>query len=342
MSDKTSYILVTGGAGYIGSHTVIELIESGYKVVVLDNLVNSKAESLKRVAKIVGQEIPFENVDIRDAAGVEKVFQKYPINAVIHFAGLKAVGESAAIPLKYYDNNVTGTLVLLDVMNKHNVKNLVFSSSATVYGDPQKIPVTEDMPLSATNPYGRTKLFLEEIMRDLASSDKSWNILLLRYFNPVGAHISGTIGEDPNGIPNNLVPYITQVAIGKREFLSVHGGDYPTVDGTGVRDFIHVVDLAKGHIAAVKKISSNPGCVAYNLGTGNGYSVLQMLEAMRKASGKPIPHKINPRRPGDAASSYSDPSLALKELGWKAEKGIDEMARDSWRWQSTNPNGYVV
>jgi UDP-glucose 4-epimerase len=337
---SASYILVTGGAGYIGSHTVVELVEAGFKVVVVDNLVNAKEESLKRVAKIVKQEIPFEKVDIRDAEALEKVFQKYPILAVIHFAGLKAVGESVQIPLKYYDNNITGTLVLLDIMAKHNVKNLVFSSSATVYGDPQKIPITEDLPLSATNPYGRTKLFLEEIMRDVAKSDKAWNIVLLRYFNPAGAHVSGTIGEDPNGIPNNLVPYITQVAIGKREYLSVWGNDYNTPDGTGVRDFIHVVDLAKGHIAAVKKLSTNPGCVAYNLGTGKGYSVLQMLEAMRKASGKPIPHKIMPRRPGDVGSCYADPSLAAKELGWKAEKGIDDMATDSWRWQSSNPNGY--
>jgi len=340
MAEKTSYILVTGGAGYIGSHTVIELIESGYKVVVVDNLVNAKQASLKRVAKIVGQEIPFEKVDLRDAVALEKVFQKYSVYAVIHFAGLKAVGESVSIPLKYYDNNIAGTLVLLDLMTKYNVKNLVFSSSATVYGDPAKIPVTEDMALSATNPYGRTKLFLEEIMRDLSKSDKAWNILLLRYFNPVGAHISGTIGEDPNGIPNNLVPYITQVAIGKREFLNVWGSDYPTTDGTGVRDYIHVVDLAKGHIAALKKLNSHPGCAAYNLGTGKGYSVLEMAEAMRKASCRPIPYKIMPRRPGDAAVSYSDPSLAFKELGWKAEKTIDDMARDSWRWQQSNPNGY--
>jgi len=341
MSDKPQYVLVTGGAGYIGSHTVIELIGAGYNVVVLDNLVNSKEESLHRVKKIVGKEIPFEKVDLKDAAGVEKVFQKYNISSVIHFAGLKAVGESVAIPLKYYDNNITGTLILLEIMIKHNVKNIVFSSSATVYGDPKKVPITEDLELHATNPYGRTKLFLEDIFRDLAVSDKTWNIVLLRYFNPVGAHISGTIGEDPNGIPNNLVPYITQVAIGKREFLSVWGGDYTTPDGTGVRDFIHVVDLAKGHIAAVKKLTSNPGCVAYNLGAGKGYSVLQMLEAMRKASGKPIPHKIMPRRPGDVATCYADPSLALKELGWKAEKTIDDMCADSWRWQSNNPNGYA-
>lgn len=337
-----SHVLVTGGSGYIGSHTVIELIQAGYKVVVVDNLVNSKSESLNRVKKIVGgQDIPFENVDIRDKAGLEKVFQKYSVSAVIHFAALKSVGESVSIPLKYYDNNIYGTLVLLEVMGKFNVKNFVFSSSATVYGDCKKVPITEDMPLSATNPYGKTKLFLEDILRDVYVSDKTWNIILLRYFNPVGAHISGTIGEDPNGIPNNLVPYITQVAVGKREFLSVFGGDYATVDGTGVRDFIHVVDLAKGHIAAVKKLESKPGCVAYNLGAGKGYSVLQMLEAMKKASGKPIAHKIMDRRPGDVAVCYADASLALKELNWKAEKTVDDMAADSWRWQSQNPNGYA-
>jgi UDP-glucose 4-epimerase len=335
---STQYILVTGGAGYIGSHTVVELLESGYNVVVVDNLVNAKAESINRIKKITGKDVIFEKVDLKDQAGLEKVFQKYKISSVIHFAGLKAVGESVAIPLRYYDNNITGTLILLDVMLKHNVKSLVFSSSATVYGDPKKVPITEDMELHATNPYGRTKLFLEEIFRDLAKSDNTWSITLLRYFNPVGAHASGHIGEDPNGIPNNLVPFITQTAIGKREFLSIFGGDYQTPDGTGVRDYIHVVDLAKGHIAAVKKL--HPGCVAYNLGAGIGYSVLQVLDAMRKASGKPIPHKIMPRRPGDVAVCYADPSLALKELGWKAEKTLDDMASDSWRWQSQNPNGY--
>jgi len=340
MEPKHGVVLVTGGAGYIGSHTVVELQQVGYEVVVLDNLVNSNEESLRRVEKITGKPVTFEKVDIRDEAGLERVFSIYNISSVIHFAGLKAVGESASLPLHYYDANVAGTVTLLRVMAKHNVKNIVFSSSATVYGDPATVPITEDFPLSATNPYGRTKLFIEEILRDVYKSDASWNIIILRYFNPVGAHASGTIGEDPKGIPNNLLPYVTQVAVGIREFLSVYGQDYNTVDGTGVRDYIHVVDLAKGHIAALTKLETKPGCIPVNLGTGNGYSVLQMVAAMKKASGKEIAYKIVPRRPGDVATCYADPANALKTLGWKAEKGLDEMTADAWRWQSQNPKGY--
>jgi UDP-glucose 4-epimerase len=342
MEPKSNVVLVTGGAGYIGSHTVVELLNNKYDVVVMDNLCNSNEESLSRVKKITGRNFVFEKVDLRDEAGLERLFSTYNVTSVIHFAGLKAVGESNSMPLEYYDNNVNGTVLLLRVMAKHNVKNIVFSSSATVYGDPATVPITEEFPLSATNPYGRTKLFIEEIMRDLYKSDPTWNIVLLRYFNPVGAHVSGTIGEDPRGAPNNLLPYVTQTAIGRREFLSVFGGDYKTVDGTGVRDYIHVVDLAKGHIAAVKKLDSKPGCLAVNLGTGNGYSVLQMVEAMKKASGKEIPYKIVARRPGDVATCYADPSFAFKTLGWKAEKGLEEMCADAWRWQSGNPQGYSV
>jgi UDP-glucose 4-epimerase len=342
MEPKSNVVLVTGGAGYIGSHTVVELLNNKYDVVVMDNLSNSNEESLNRVKKITGRNFVFEKVDLRDEAGLERLFSTYNVTSVIHFAGLKAVGESNSMPLEYYDNNVNGTVLLLRVMAKHNVKNIVFSSSATVYGDPATVPITEEFPLSATNPYGRTKLFIEEIMRDLYKSDPTWNIVLLRYFNPVGAHVSGTIGEDPRGAPNNLLPYVTQTAIGRREFLSVFGGDYKTVDGTGVRDYIHVVDLAKGHIAAVKKLDSKPGCLAVNLGTGNGYSVLQMVEAMKKASGKEIPYKIVARRPGDVATCYADPSFAFKTLGWKAEKGLEEMCADAWRWQSGNPQGYSV
>jgi len=334
------HVLVTGGAGFIGSHTVVELLEANYEVIIVDNLSNSSEVSLDRLKKITGKQFLFFKMDLRDTAALDKLFSKYNIASVIHFAGLKAVGESVAIPLDYYENNIGCTLSLLQVMKKYNVKNVVFSSSATVYGDPHTVPITEDFPLSATNPYGRTKLFIEEILRDVHRSNKDWNIILLRYFNPVGAHISGTIGEDPKGIPNNLVPYVTQVAVGKREFLNVFGGDYKTVDGTGVRDYIHVVDLAKGHIAAVKKLNTNPGCLAVNLGTGQGYSVLQMVEAMRKASGKAIPYKIVARRPGDIATCYAETSKALKELRWKAEMGIEEMTRDAWRWQSQNPNGY--
>ena len=333
-------ILVTGGAGYIGSHTCLELLNNGYEVVVVDNLSNSKEESLKRVQELTGKTLTFHKVDLLDEKALDAVFTGSPVEAVIHFAGLKAVGESVTIPLNYYHNNVTGTLILCEVMSRHNVKNIVFSSSATVYGDPHTVPITEDFPLSATNPYGRTKLMIEEILRDLHVSDREWNVALLRYFNPVGAHHSGRIGEDPNDIPNNLMPYISQVAIGKLSELSVFGNDYPTPDGTGVRDYIHVVDLAMGHLKALEKLTSNPGTVTYNLGTGQGYSVLEMVSAFEKASGKKVPYKIVGRRPGDIASCYADPSFAKEELGWAAEKNLDEMCADAWKWQSTNPNGY--
>lgn len=333
-------ILVTGGAGYIGSHTCLEMLNAGYEVIVVDNLMNSKEESLKRVQEITGKKLEFHKVDLLDREALEKIFQTNEIEAVIHFAGLKAVGESVSIPLKYFHNNITGTLILCEVMQKYNVKNLVFSSSATVYGNPKTVPITEDFPLSATNPYGRTKLMIEEILGDLYTSDNSWNIAILRYFNPVGAHVSGRIGEDPNGIPNNLVPYIAQVAVGKLKKLRVYGNDYPTPDGTGVRDYIHVVDLALGHLKALEKLKTNPGVVKYNLGTGNGYSVLDMVAAFSKASGREIPYEIVDRRPGDVATCYADPSKAKKELGWEAVKGIDEMCADSWRWQLNNPDGY--
>jgi UDP-glucose 4-epimerase len=333
--------LVTGGAGYIGSHTCVELLNAGHEVVVVDNLINSKEESLKRVQELAGKPLEFHKVDLLDREGLAAVFDRAPVDAVIHFAGLKAVGESVAMPLRYYHNNITGTLILCEVMAQHGVKNLVFSSSATVYGDPSKMPITEDMPLSATNPYGRTKLMIEEILCDLYVSDHAWNIALLRYFNPVGAHASGRIGEDPNGIPNNLVPYIAQVAVGKLAELRVFGDDYPTPDGTGVRDYIHVVDLALGHLKALEKLRSNPGVVSYNLGTGRGYSVLEVLAAFEKVAGKPIPYRIVDRRPGDVAASYADPAKANRELGWSAGRDIDEMCADVWRWQSNNPNGYV-
>lgn len=333
-------ILVTGGAGYIGSHACVELLQAGYEIIVVDNLINSKEESLNRVKEITGKTFKFFKADLLDIKALEDIFKQEDIDAVIHFAGLKAVGESVSIPLLYYHNNITGTLNLCDVMKKYGVKNLVFSSSATVYGDPHKVPITEDFPLSATNPYGRTKLMIEEILRDLHRSDSTWNIAILRYFNPVGAHSSGRIGEDPNGIPNNLVPYIAQVAVGKLKELSVYGSDYPTPDGTGVRDYIHVVDLVLGHLKALEKLKTNPGVVVYNLGTGRGYSVLEMVAAFAKASGKEIPYKIVDRRPGDIAACYADPCKAKSELGWSAEKGIDEMCTDSWRWQSNNPNGY--
>jgi UDP-glucose 4-epimerase len=308
---------------------------------VVDNLSNSKAEALRRVRKITGKELIFHKVDLLDRQGLERIFEGEQIEAVIHFAGLKAVGESVAIPLHYYMNNVAGSLTLCQVMQKYGVKNIVFSSSATVYGDPQSVPIFEDFPLSATNPYGRSKLMIEDILRDLYVSDPEWNIVLLRYFNPVGAHPSGQIGEDPNGIPNNLPPYIAQVAVGKLPFLKVFGGDYATPDGTGVRDYIHVVDLAVGHIRAVEKLRSSPGIQAYNLGTGRGYSVLEVLRAFEKACGKDLPHQIVERRQGDVAQSFADPTRAEKELGWKAELGIDEMCEDVWRWQFSNPDGYV-
>jgi len=333
-------ILVTGGAGYIGSHTCLELLQAGFDVVVVDNLSNSKIESLNRVQKLAGRSLEFYKTDIRDRDGLNSIFNKNSIKAVIHFAGLKAVGESNTIPLKYYQNNVTGTLVLCEVMRDYGVKNLVFSSSATVYGDPHAVPIKENFPLSATNPYGRSKLMIEEILNDLYKSDNSWNIILLRYFNPVGAHPSGQIGEDPNGIPNNLLPYISQVAVGKLGELRVFGNDYPTDDGTGIRDYIHVVDLAIGHLKALGKIESKPGIVAYNLGTGRGYSVLEMVSALEKASGRDIPYTIVARRSGDVGICYADPSSAQRDLSWIAERDIDDMCADAWRWQFNNPIGY--
>jgi UDP-glucose 4-epimerase len=334
-------VLVTGGAGYIGSHTCIELLEAGHEVIVVDNLSNSKEIALERVKKITGKDIKFYQIDVLDKAELEKVFVNEKIDAVIHFAGLKAVGESVAIPLKYYHNNLTGTFILLESMKEHGVKNFVFSSSATVYGDPASVPISEEFPLSATNPYGRTKLMIEDILRDLFVADKTWNIAILRYFNPVGAHISGTIGEDPNGIPNNLIPYISQVAVGKLKQLSVFGNDYKTDDGTGVRDYIHVVDLAKGHIKALEKLAKEHiGVREYNIGTGIGFSVLQMVDAFAKASGKEIPYKVVDRRPGDIAACYASTDRAKIELGFEAKKGLDDMCADSWRWQSSNPEGY--
>ncbi|QHQ63277.1 UDP-glucose 4-epimerase GalE [Anaerocolumna sedimenticola] len=333
-------ILVTGGAGYIGSHTCVELLNSGYEVVVADNLSNSSEESLKRVEQITGKKIKFYKVDLLDRSGLKEIFQKERIDSVIHFAGLKAVGESVAKPLEYYHNNITGTLILCDVMREFGVKKIVFSSSATVYGNPATVPIKEDFPLSATNPYGRTKLMLEEIFGDIYNADQSWSIIMLRYFNPIGAHKSGLIGEDPNGIPNNLVPYITQVASGKLKELGVFGNDYDTPDGSGIRDYIHVVDLAIGHVKAIEKINNESGIFIYNLGTGMGYSVLDMVKAFSKVCEKEIPYVIKPRRPGDIAVCYADASLAEKELGWSAQRGMEEMCEDAWRWQKSNPNGY--
>ena len=333
-------VLVTGGAGYIGSHTCISLIQAGYELVVFDNYSNSSSESIKRVEKIVNQTINLEEGDIRSKEDLRRVFTKYNIDSVIHFAGLKAVGESVELPLKYYDNNIIGTIVLCEVMKEFNCKQIVFSSSATVYGDPHTTPITEDFPLSATNPYGRSKLFIEEILRDVFVSDNEWKIIILRYFNPVGAHESGTIGEDPNGIPNNLMPFISQTAVGKREFLNIFGDDYDTDDGTGVRDYIHVVDLADGHVKALNKINDINRVITVNLGTGNGYSVLDMVKAFEEASGKKVAYKIAPRRSGDVAKCFADPSYAKAVLGWSASRGIKQMCEDSWRWQSNNPNGY--
>jgi len=333
-------ILVTGGAGFIGSHTVVELLENNEDVIVVDNLSNSKKEALDRVQEITGKSLTFYKTDLLDKEGLDEIFSSHHIDSVIHFAGFKAVGESVAKPLSYYHNNITGTIYLCEVMARHNVTDIVFSSSATVYGDPETVPIQEDFPLTATNPYGRTKLFIEKILRDVHTSNDSWNIALLRYFNPVGAHESGRIGEDPNDIPNNLMPYITQVAVGKLDKLSVFGDDYPTHDGTGVRDYIHVVDLAIGHLKALDKLQSNPGVVTYNLGTGQGYSVLDVVNAFEKASGQNVPYKITDRRPGDIASCYADPTKAEKELGWTAKRDIVEMCRDAWRWQSQNPDGY--
>ena len=335
-------VLVTGGAGYIGSHTCVELLESGYDIVVVDNLSNSCEESLRRVEKITGKKIPFIKADVCDAGALEKIFAQHPeIDSVIHFAGLKAVGESVYKPLEYYTNNLVSTLMLLNVMREHGVKNFVFSSSATVYGDPASVPIREDFPTGGTtNPYGTTKLFLEQILIDYCSAAPELNVALLRYFNPIGAHESGLIGEDPNGIPNNLVPYIAQVAVGKLEKLHVYGNDYPTPDGTGVRDYIHVVDLAQGHVAALKKLKTGCGLFIVNLGTGNGYSVLEVLHAYEKACGKALPYVVDSRRPGDVAACYAEPKKAFEEMGWKAKLGIDEMCASSWKWQSTNPNGY--
>lgn len=334
-------ILVTGGAGYIGSHTCLELLKAGYEVVVADNLCNSSEEAVRRVEKIAGKPVKFYQADILDRESLNKIFDTEEIDSVIHFAGLKAVGESVAKPLEYYHNNITGTLILCDVMRNHGVKNIVFSSSATVYGDPAFVPITEDCPKGQiTNPYGQTKSMLEQILTDFHVADPEWNVVLLRYFNPIGAHESGLIGEDPKGIPNNLVPYIAQVAVGKLQCLGVFGNDYPTHDGTGVRDYIHVVDLAVGHVKALKKIEEKAGVCIYNLGTGKGYSVLDVVKAYEKACGREIKYEIKPRRPGDIATCYADASKAREELGWEAERGIEEMCADSWRWQSANPDGY--
>ena len=335
-------ILVTGGAGFIGSHTIIELFKAGHEVVVIDNLCNSSEESLKRVSEITGRGIPFHKVDIRDKEGLENVFrQEGAMDACIHFAGLKAVGESVAKPYEYYENNIGGTLSLLDVLRRHNCKNLIFSSSATVYGNPAQIPITEECPKGkCTNPYGQTKSMLEEILMDIQRADNSWNIVLLRYFNPIGAHPSGRIGEDPNGIPNNLMPYITQVAVGKRSELGIFGNDYDTPDGTGVRDYIHVVDLARGHVAALKAIEAGCGLEIFNLGTGHGYSVLDVVNAFEKVNGVKVPYSIKPRRAGDIATCYSNPEKANRVLGWKAQYDIEQMCRDSWNWQKNNPEGF--
>ena len=334
-------ILVTGGAGYIGSHTVVELQNAGYDVVVLDNLSNASEKALDRVSKITGKPVKFYKADILDRDALNDIFDKETIESCIHFAGLKAVGESVVKPWEYYENNIAGTLTLVDVMRKNNVKNIIFSSSATVYGDPAQIPITEECPKGqCTNPYGWTKSMLEQVLTDIQKADPEWNVMLLRYFNPIGAHKSGTIGENPNGIPNNLMPYITQVAVGKLKELGVFGNDYDTPDGTGVRDYIHVVDLAKGHVKALKKIEETPGLAIYNLGTGKGYSVLDIVKNFEAATGVKIPYVIKPRRAGDIATCYCDASKAEKELGWKAENGIREMCEDSWRWQSNNPQGY--
>jgi len=348
MMSKT--ILVTGGAGYIGSHTCVELLDNGFEVVVVDNLSNSKIEAIRRIERITGKSVRFHQADIRDQEALQRIFSQYSIEAVVHFAGLKAVGESCQMPLHYYQNNIAGTLVLLQVMMEQGVKSLVFSSSATVYGDPHSVPILENFPLQTTNPYGRTKLFIEEILRDAAAADalnqagQPWKIAILRYFNPIGAHASGLIGEDPNGIPNNLMPYLSQVAIGKLPILSVFGNDYPTHDGTGVRDYIHVVDLARGHIKALQYLLTQTGsdgvCEAFNLGTGNGYSVLDMVNTFSRVTGQSVPYKMAPRRSGDVAACFADPALAKAKLGWAAQYDLAKMMADTWRWQSENPDGY--
>ena len=334
-------ILVTGGAGYIGSHTCVELLEEGYEVAIVDNLYNSSKKAVERIKEITGKNLSFYEVDLRDEESLNKVFQVEKPEAVIHFAGLKAVGESVRKPLEYYENNIGGTLSLCKVMRENQCKNIIFSSSATVYGDPAFVPITEECPKgSITNPYGRSKSMLEEILTDVYISDASWNVILLRYFNPIGAHKSGLIGEDPKGIPNNLVPYVAQVSVGKLASIGVFGNDYDTPDGTGVRDYIHVVDLAAGHVKAIKKLAENPGVKIYNLGTGKGYSVLEVIKAYSKACGKELPYEIKPRRAGDIATCYAESSLAKEELGWEAKYGIEEMCADSYKWQSMNPNGY--
>ena len=333
-------ILITGGAGYIGSHAAVEFIKAGYNIVVIDNLLNSHIQSIERVKQLVNKDFPFYKIDILDADALEQVFSTHEIDAVVHFAGLKAVGESISIPLKYYDNNVAGTIRLCEIMAKHQVKKLVFSSSATVYGIPNRVPINETFPLSAINPYGRSKLIIEDILRDLHTSDPAWSIALLRYFNPIGAHETGMIGENPKGIPNNLMPFITQVAIGKRDKLFIYGDDYETHDGTGVRDYIHVVDLVNGHLKALEYLDGKTGIEAFNLGTGRGYSVLELMDTFSRASGIPVAYQVVDRRPGDVAACYADATKAAKILGWKAEKSLLEMCTDSWRWQRVNPNGY--
>ena len=337
----TKTLLVTGGAGYIGSHTCVELLQAGYGVVVADNLCNSRREVFGRIERIAGRAVTFHECDVRDAAALRGIFGEHAIDAVLHFAGLKAVGESVDRPIEYYDNNVGGTLALCRAMAEAGVRKLVFSSSATVYGDPDAVPVREDHPLRPTNPYGHSKAMIETILQDLFRSDPAWKIALLRYFNPVGAHESGLIGEDPGGVPNNLLPFIAQVAVGRREALNVYGNDYPTPDGTGVRDYIHVVDLARGHLAALEKLATTSEVLSVNLGTGRGYSVLEMVEAFRRASGRDIPYRIVARRPGDVAACYADPALAARLLGWRAERGLERICRDAWRWQSMNPDGYA-
>lgn len=339
--DSSRRFLVTGGAGYIGSHTCVELLQAGHDVVIVDNLSNSRREVIDRIERIAGRRVAFHECDVRDAEALAGVFRRHAVEAVVHFAGLKAVDESVAQPLRYYENNVGGTLALCKIMLEVGIKRLVFSSSATVYGDPDAVPVPEDHPLRPTNPYGQSKAMVEAILKDLFRSDPTWKIALLRYFNPAGAHESGLIGEDPGGVPNNLMPFISQVAVGRREALSVFGNDFPTPDGTGVRDYIHVVDLARGHLAALEKLSAADGVLTVNLGTGRGYSVLEVVEAFRRASGRDIPYRIVARRAGDVAACYADPELATRVLGWRAERGLEQMCRDAWRWQSMNPNGYA-